>query len=134
MFKANVHRGHFEKGGVKFLESIPLRIKQVVYYKQFDKDELRPLKLQYILFGNKKEQFLSHLITRKPDFHEVLSVRLSDVKLMKRDKSYQLLVVKESENRVPISWINSEAMILETDRQVRFRNHKQLYIEFGDLE
>ena len=134
VFKANVYRGHFERGGFELLDSISLKIKQVVYYKQFDKDNPRPVDLQYILFGNMKEQFLSHLISRKPDFHEVLSVKLSDVKQMKTDKSYQLLVLKERENRVPFSWGKSKAMILGTKRPVSFINHKQLYVEFGDLE
>lgn len=59
VFKASVYKGHFERGGVMFLDTINVKIKKVVYYKQFDKNEQRPEHLKYILFGNKKEQFLS---------------------------------------------------------------------------
>ncbi|MCX2449661.1 hypothetical protein OQX61_00120 [Pedobacter sp. PLR] len=134
VFKANVYRGHFERGGVKFLDTITVKIKKIVYYKQFDKNEQRPEHLKYILFGNKKEQFLSHLISKKPDFNEVLAVQLSNWKMIPSNESYQLIVFGEKESRKPFSWKKSDALILGTDQQAVFKKHKQLYLELGDLD
>ncbi|WP_316839453.1 hypothetical protein [Pedobacter gandavensis] len=133
VFKANVYRGHFERGGTKFIDTVTFKIKKVIYYKQFDKNQQRPENLQYILFGNKKEQFLSHLISKKPDFNEVLAVQL-DGKAIPQNEPYQLIVMEEKENRKPFSWMKSDARILATDQPLFFRKYKQLYLEFGDLD
>ncbi|TCC93104.1 hypothetical protein [Pedobacter hiemivivus] len=134
VFKASVYRGHFERGGIKFLDTITLKIKKIIYYKQFDKNQQRPEQLQYILFGNKKEQFLSHLISKKPDFNEVLAVQLSDMKVMNASRPYQLITFEEKESRKPFSWAKPEALIWGTHNPAVFKKHKQLYLEFGDLE
>lgn len=134
VFKANVYRGHFERNGVRFLDTITVKIKKVIYYKQFDKDQERPDLLQYILFGNSKEHFLSHLINKKPDFNEVLAVNLSSAKkFFKEGQPYQLITFDEKENRKPFSWNTSEAVITETSKSVLFKKHCRLYLEFGDL-
>lgn len=134
VFKASVYRGHFERGGIKFLDMITFKIKKIIYYKQFDKNEQRPEQLQYILFGNSKEQFLSHLISKRPDFNEVLAVQVSDVKVLKTGKFHQLITMEEKESRKPFSWGTSKALILGTHEPVVFKKYKQLYLEFGDLD
>lgn len=134
VFKANVYRGHFERDGVRFLDTIKVKIKKVIYHKQFDKNQERPERLQYILFGNNKEYFLSHLISKKPDFNEILAVNLSAAKNSYRiSQPYQLITFEEKENRTPFSWSTAEALINETGKSVSFKKHQQLYLEFGDL-
>src|SRR6267154_647036 len=38
-FKANLYRGHFERGGVKIFDSLKVKIASVIYFKKFDHRE-----------------------------------------------------------------------------------------------
>ena len=57
------------------LTDVTVRVTDVVYAKKLDQpatfDELR-----YILFGRGDELFLAHLLSRPPDFDQIVSVRL----------------------------------------------------------
>jgi hypothetical protein len=74
-FKAAVFRGHLEKGGtpVDPLQDIDVHIKRIVLARSFEGgDKLSTLK--YILFGDDQERFLAHLISKAPDFDQILAV------------------------------------------------------------
>lgn len=143
-FKANIYRGHFERGGKKIMENIAVSIQQIIYFKKFDTKDTKPKKLQYILFGNSQEQFLAHVISAKPDFDENLSVSfavngvtnsVNQEVLQKLQRTPFLLVeFDEAENRKAFSWKNSQGLLKDTNTSIDFQNHKTLYIEFGDLE
>jgi hypothetical protein len=139
-FKANIYRGHFERGGKKFLENITVTIQEIVYFKKFDTKNTKPAKLQYILFGNSEEQFLAHLISVKPDFDENIAVKITDKKILEKlqKKPFLLFEFDEVENRKPFSWQKTQGLLKEllkgTSKTVDFQYHKTLYIEFGDLE
>ncbi|QNK64447.1 hypothetical protein H7F33_08205 [Pedobacter sp. PAMC26386] len=136
VFKANIYRGHFERGGTKFLENIPVRIKQIIYYKQFDKNGIKPANLQYLLFGNDKEQFLVHRISSKPDFDENIAVQLKDKKALKAivDNLYITIEFPENDLRKPFSWKHNMGNRKHTHEPVHFPNHQVLYLEYGDLD
>jgi hypothetical protein len=68
----------FSRGGeeaIPELTDVKVRITDVVYAQRLDQaatfDELR-----YILFGRGDELFLAHLLSRPPDFDQIVSVRL----------------------------------------------------------
>ncbi|MBB5636940.1 hypothetical protein HDF26_001768 [Pedobacter cryoconitis] len=136
VFKANIYRGHFERGGTKFLENIPVRIKQVIYYKQFDKNAVKPANLQYLLFGNEREQFLVHKITSKPDFDESLIVRVHDKNTLKAivDNLYITVSFPEKDLGKPFSWKENIGERKHTHEPVPFSAHQTFYLEYGDLE
>jgi hypothetical protein len=73
-FKATVFRGHLEKGGtaVDALQNVDVEIKRMVHAHSFTGDKLQTL--TYILFGRDKELFLGHLISKAPDFDQILSI------------------------------------------------------------
>lgn len=135
-FRANVYRGHFERGGKKILENISVVIQKVVYFKKFDAKETKPAKLQYILFGNGNEQFLAHLISAKPDFDENIAVKIADKKVLQELEKTPFLLVEfgEIENRKAFSWKKTQGLLKETKKSIVFQTHQTLYIEFGDLE
>src|SRR5258705_10988364 len=78
-FKANVFRGHLERPENKLLLSaVDVSIRKVIHCREFD-SKAKPLsQLEYILFGKGKDLFLAHLITRPPDFDQVVSVEIGD--------------------------------------------------------
>lgn len=73
-FSGTVVRGHFERGGTPILRDVTADIAQVIHFRRFD-PQARPLDhLEYLLFGKGEERFLAHLITKPPDFDQILSV------------------------------------------------------------
>jgi hypothetical protein len=82
LFRARFFRGHLEHGGVVIpeLSNVKVRVTHVVYAKRFDQ-ESKPDELTYLLFGRGEEAFLAHVISRPPDFDQILSVELGDTPL-----------------------------------------------------
>jgi len=77
-FKATVFRGHLEKSGEEIdgLSDIDVRVKQVVHAHTFEGiDKLATL--SHVLFGAEDRLFLAHLISKPPDFDQILSVSVT---------------------------------------------------------
>lgn len=134
-FTANIYRGHFERGGVAILKNVSVSIARVVYFKKFEPDEQKPKSLEYILFGHEGEQFLAHRICAAPDFDEILSVQVPGAIAKELDSNgYNLIRFEELDTRAPYSWGKAEGEDLNLRHNIYFKNIKQLYLEFGDLE
>lgn len=74
-FKATVHRGHFEKAGNEVIaRDVTVNVKNVVHFRQFDPEAGSGPELQYLLFGRGSELYLAHLISRAPDFDQIVPV------------------------------------------------------------
>ena len=73
----NVFRGHLERDSEVIIPGATAEIAHIVYFHQFD-PKAKPLdQLEYLLFGKAPDLFLAHIITRPPDFDQILSVRLA---------------------------------------------------------
>ncbi len=125
-FKANLYRGHFERGGVKIADSINIKILAVIFFKQFDPAAPRQANAVYLLFGNGKEQFAVHQISNKPDFEQIILVKTGEV--------------SSKPESVILSDINSPAGVSSNGVSVKIGGKtrqlillKQLYLEFDDL-
>ena len=82
-------RGHFERGGKPLSvaaagqpaaakpPSVGVNVAWVVHFRKFDPDADQLPQLEYLLFGKGNERFLAHLITRPPDFDQILSVKVT---------------------------------------------------------
>jgi hypothetical protein len=76
-FTGELVRGHFERQGVPIATDVRVDVTNVVFFRQFD-PAAEPLpQLTYLLFGKGSNCFLAHLITRPPDFDQILSVRIA---------------------------------------------------------
>ena len=75
-FTGDIFRGHFERGGTSLVRNVPVEVVTVVYFQEFQRDAPRS-DLEYLLFGTKDQAFAAHVITRPPDFDQVLSVRIA---------------------------------------------------------
>jgi hypothetical protein len=77
-FKATVFRGHLEKGGgaIDLLTDIDVHVNRVVHAHGFEgMDKLSTL--SHVLFGSTDGLFLAHLISKPPDFDQILSVKVT---------------------------------------------------------
>lgn len=82
-FQATVFRGHLERGGepIRGLQDVAVSIQKVVHFHKFDPAAQAPASLEYLLFGRGQELFLAHSIAKPPDFDQLLSVKVSGLKL-----------------------------------------------------
>jgi hypothetical protein len=62
--------------GVPIAEEVVVNIKNVVHARKFDLNAPKPKDLQYIVFGKPGEIYLAHLITRSPDFDQIIRVSI----------------------------------------------------------
>lgn len=135
-FKAQLYKGHFERGGSPMTNAIEFKINKVLYFKKFTPDAIKPQLSSYILIGNEKEQFLIHTVVSKPDFDYVTKVRMED-SMVKKDLSKidHLVIEINSPNDQPLKVgedyegipINNQAS------ELKFNISESLYLEFGDL-
>ena len=74
-FKATVFRGHLEKGGgaIDLLTDIDVRVTHVVHAHTFEGMDKLPT-LSHVLFGGGDRLLLAHVISKPPDFDQILSV------------------------------------------------------------
>jgi hypothetical protein len=123
-FKAELYRGHFERGGELISQSVTITIEKVVLFKKFDLTKARDTKAEYIIFGSNKEKFIAHLISNRPDFEQIIQVKTSleeGIKVVLNNDSNN--VVGVSGNTVDFGKNKPTITLL-----------KQVYLEFGDLE
>jgi hypothetical protein len=75
---ADIFRGHLEREGSRqIIERANVQVERTVYFRAFDPDAVTSRKLEYLLFGKGRELFLAHIITKPPDFDQILSVTVS---------------------------------------------------------
>jgi hypothetical protein len=73
-FKGDIYRGHFERGGTKIIPNVSINVKNIIYSHAFDPKSENLKNLEYLLFGQGKELFMAHIITKPPNFDQVLEV------------------------------------------------------------
>jgi hypothetical protein len=79
LFRGDVFRNHFERPQTRpeiVARDVTVKVKNVVHGRKFDVDSSPPPHLEYILFGAGSELFLGHLISRPPDFDQLIQVRV----------------------------------------------------------
>ncbi|MBS1971118.1 MAG: hypothetical protein JSU04_12460 [Bdellovibrionales bacterium] len=123
-FKAAFYRGHFERGGSVFIDEASVTISKVIYFNKFSPTENKHTEARFILFGDKKEQFLAHQITVKPDFDQLLSVEAQG---FQEKNNGDVLVFKDRNNDQALN----PGEIETPDIKIQVKTN--LYLEFGDL-
>ena len=73
-FKADLYRGHFERGGTKIADGVTVKITKVVAAWRLTATATRPANGSFFMIGNADEQFMLHTITAKPNFDQVMAV------------------------------------------------------------
>jgi hypothetical protein len=85
-FSGNVYRGQYEtmkpreQDAARIGKDVQVTVTKVIHFRKFDPAAPKTAQLEYLLFGKGPELFLAHLITRPPDFDQVLPVKSPDHK------------------------------------------------------
>jgi hypothetical protein len=124
-FKANLYRGHFERGGTKIADSINIKITTIVYFKKFDANVAKQSEASFLVFGTSKEQFAIHQISNKPDFEQILQVKTIITTLE---------TVSFSVNNNPVGVSSNTITVKINGKEKDITLLKQLYLEFDDLK
>lgn len=145
-FVGSLVRNHFEQPAahpeqpVEIASDVVVEIINVVHQHKFDPRAQRPEHLKYVLFGKGKERFLGHLISRPPDFDQLLSVDFagqgfSDDQLRsgveftvtgRRDQPGDR--VQEQETVTAVAHLDSQEVPVEINARA------ELYFETNDLK
>ncbi len=72
-FKAVVYRGHFERGG-KPLFTATLTPTKVIVFNKLNAMTAQPDTIAMLVFGEGREHFAAHVITKQPNFDQVLTL------------------------------------------------------------
>jgi hypothetical protein len=143
-FRGTVFRGHLEKGGesIAGLRKVSVNIKRVVYFREFDADlREKPGQLEYVLFGRGQDLFMAHLITRPPDFDQVLSVKTVDPSFTDQELSRGVRIVIPDSNNQAALRVKADQDIAgkitavggSASNPVKLRSAVELYFEEGEL-
>jgi hypothetical protein len=142
-FKAEkVLRGHLERpGNVAILQDVQVNVKQVVHFREFDPKGEKPAELEYLLFGKTQELFLAHLITRPPDFDQILSVKVSDNKFTDEELAKGIPVVFPGTTNTPAARLKSKQRLpgelkgknAPVPRKIQVEVDAELFLEEGEL-
>ena len=139
-FKGKVFRGHFEKTGVAIIRDVTATVTRVIHFREFDPQAAGLPQLEYFLFGKNQELYLAHLITRPPDFDQILPVA----------KTYQPSSDEAFAQSVPITFpgkVNAPAKRIKaspqvigqmkkadgSQAQIKLQTRSEVYFEAGEL-
>jgi hypothetical protein len=79
-FSGDLYRNDLEMDDpppAKIASGVTANIKNIVHGSRFDANAPTLPQLQYIVFGRGKDIFLAHLITRPPDFDQLIRVTVT---------------------------------------------------------
>lgn len=72
-FKADIHAGHFERGGKRVRQGVPVTVARIVHFRRFD-PAAAPDPTRWLAFGRSAQRFLAHRIEGAPDFDQIVEV------------------------------------------------------------
>ena len=141
-FKARVFRGHLEKPGKRLIiEDADVSIQNVVHFREFDPNAQKLAQLEYILFGKGSELFLAHLITRPPDYDQVISIKVTDHTFTDADLRKGLRVAFERPNTISKRLMEKQEAVGEVKSagessqplKIKVKALVEYYFESGEL-
>jgi hypothetical protein len=140
-FQGTIFRGHFERGGKSINENVVANVTRVIHFRKFDAQAARLPELEYFLFGKDKDLFLAHLITRPPDFDQVMSISQIDRKFTNEELSKGASIIFTGKTNTPAQRIKPAQQAIGQVKQagegsakmVKVRIGTQFYFEAGEL-
>lgn len=129
-FKADLYRGHFERGGTVIASGIDVGVRQIVHFRRFEPN--RPAQPGgWIGFGRGSERFMAHRLEGPPDMDQIVQV----------DFTQNMRVTNRVFRENQAWWREKADIIGERRGEVRvgdgihtLRVQRVIYTEFGDVE
>jgi hypothetical protein len=132
-FKAELYAGHFERGGKAISEKFTVNFKRILYQKKFDPQEKRSETASYLVFGDASAQYAAHLITAKPDFDQILTLKNVPIRAeVFKTHGYTLCTFQQK--NIPLKSGNFTAESTVEPTKMLLKVDKSLYLEFDDLQ
>ena len=144
-FKGTIFRGHFEhlkpKQGDKLInENVVANVTRVVHFREFDPQAAGLPQLQYFLFGKNQELFLAHLITKPPDFDQIVPVAKIDQQFTDEALGKGVPITFPGKLNMPARRIRASSQVIGQVKkadgslaQVKLQTKAELYFEAGEL-
>jgi len=79
-FQADLFEGQYERSLTQpkmIAKNVTVTVKRVLHFRAFNPSATLSPNLEYLLFGNSKEQYVAHKLTRPNDFDQILAVKTS---------------------------------------------------------
>lgn len=133
-FTAPLFRGHLEKGGVAIAKAVTVTVRNVIHFREFDPSARELQHLIYMLFGKGSELFLTHLITKPPDFDQVIAIT-ADHKFTDDDLRRGLQIVFPRANSIAQRLQEKQAVVGEIPGigKVKVKVATEFYLEESEL-
>lgn len=140
-FSAALFIGHFEREGRELLlDNITVTLKRRIHWHPFRNRHSRPKQFTGVLFGEGDETFFSHWITVSPNYHQILTVTVSEP-IEESAQGVQIVLVDHAD-RDPLKAGHSVTghAILNGDSEqpirvqpVKLHLESEFYLEQGEL-
>lgn len=72
-FKADLYRGHFERGGTPIARDIDVSVRRIVHFRRFEAGRT-PQPSRWIGFGRGSQRFAAHRIEAAPDMDQIVQI------------------------------------------------------------
>lgn len=131
-FKANIYRGHFERGGELMIKDAQVEITKVLYFHKLNKDKSEGNPCDYILFGDQKQQFLAHQILNRPDFDELSKIDVKNKKVATSLENGEIAIVSSKAKKAQS--LSDKCNGTKEYKNINFNNPQIIYLEFGELK
>lgn len=139
-FKGKVFRGHFEKTGVAIIRDVTATVTRVIHFREFDPQAAGLPQLEYFLFGKKQELYLAHLITRPPDFDQILPVARTDQPFSDEALAQSVPITFPGKVNAPAKRIKASPQVIGqikkaegSQAQIKLQTRAEMYFEAGEL-
>ncbi|MBK1896752.1 hypothetical protein [Chryseobacterium paridis] len=131
-FKANIYRGHFERGGELIIKDAQVEITKVLYFHKLNMDKSEGNPCDYILFGDQKQQFLAHQILNRPDFDELSKINIKNKTIATSLQNGEIAIVPSKAKKTEI--LSEKCSGHKDYKNINFNNPEIIYLEFDELK
>jgi hypothetical protein len=137
-----IFRGHLERDDkIPILNAVEVNVQQVVHFREFDPKTNKSPRLEYLFFGKGRELFLAHLITKVPDFDQMLSVKATDLRLTDEMLAKGVHVIFPGTTNAPATRLKAKQTIIgelkvkdaPVPKEIQVEVDAELYFEEGEL-
>ena len=139
-FKGTIFRGHFEKTGVAINRDVTATVTRVIHFREFDPAAAGLPQLEYFLFGKNQELFLAHLITKPPDFDQIVPVAKTDQTFTDEALGQSVPITFPGKVNAPIRRIKASPQVIGkvkkadgSPAQIKLQTKAELYFMAREL-